>query len=112
MELSEKSNNAQLAREVEIALPVELSREEQVRLVREYCSSQFVSKGMIADFNLHDTGGGNPHAHISDNAPLLRKGFPGYPPFHAFCNYFLHATLRKCLFQNVHHILVCQHFRP
>lgn len=64
VELSEKSNNAQLAREVEIALPVELSREEQTRLVREYCSSQFVSKGMIADFNLHDTGGGNPHAHI------------------------------------------------
>ena len=65
VELSEKSNNAQLAREVEIALPVELSREEQTRLVREYCSSQFVSKGMIADFNLHDTGGGNPHAHTS-----------------------------------------------
>ena len=64
VELSEKSNNAQLAREVEIALPVELSGEEQTRLVREYCSSQFVSKGMIADFNLHDTGGGNPHAHI------------------------------------------------
>ena len=64
VELSEKSNNAQLAREVEIALPVELSREQQTRLVREYCSSQFVSKGMIADFNLHDTGGGNPHAHI------------------------------------------------
>ena len=64
VELSEKSNNAQLAREVEIALPVELSSEEQTRLVREYCSSQFVSKGMIADFNLHDTGGGNPHAHI------------------------------------------------
>lgn len=64
VELSEKSNNAQLAREVEIALPVELSREEQTRLVREYCFSQFVSKGMIADFNLHDTGGGNPHAHI------------------------------------------------
>ena len=64
VELSEKSNNAQLAREVEIALPVELSREEQTRLVREYCFSQFVSKGMIADFNLHDTGSGNPHAHI------------------------------------------------
>ena len=64
MEEAEKSNNAQLAREVEIALPVELSREEQIRLVREYCSSQFVSKGMCADFNIHDTGGGNPHAHI------------------------------------------------
>ena len=75
MELTGKSNNAQLAREVEIALPVELSREEQTRLVREYCSSQFVSKGMIADFNLHDTGGGNPHAHILlTMRPLDEKG--------------------------------------
>ena len=75
VELSEKSNNAQLAREVEIALPVELSREEQIRLVREYCSSQFVSKGMIADFNLHDTGSGNPHAHILlTMRPLDEKG--------------------------------------
>ena len=64
VELYEKAGNAQLAREVEIALPVELSREEQLRLVREYCSSQFVSKGMCADVCLHDTGGGNPHAHI------------------------------------------------
>ena len=75
VELSEKSNNAQLAREVEIALPVELSREEQTRLVREYCSSQFVSKGMIADFNLHATGGGNPHANILlTMRPLDEKG--------------------------------------
>ena len=75
VELSEKSNNAQLAREVEIALPAELSREEQTRLVREYCSSQFVSKGMIADFNLHDTGGGNPHAHILlTMRPMDEKG--------------------------------------
>ena len=75
VELSEKSNNAQLAREVEIALPVELSREEQTRLVREYCFSQFVSKGMIADFNLHDTGSGNPHAHILlTMRPLDEKG--------------------------------------
>ena len=64
VELYEKAGNAQLAREVEIALPIELSREEQLRLVREYCSSQFVSKGMCADFAIHDTGGGNPHAHI------------------------------------------------
>lgn len=75
VELSEKSNNAQLAREVEIALPVELSREEQTRLVRDYCSSQFVSKGMIADFNLHGTGSGNPHAHILlTMRPLDEKG--------------------------------------
>ena len=64
MEEIEKAGNSQLARELEVALPIELSREEQLRLVREYCSSQFVSKGMCADFNIHDTGSGNPHAHI------------------------------------------------
>lgn len=75
VELYEKSNNSQLAWEVEIALPVELSREEQTRLVREYCSSQFVSKGMCADFNIHDTGNGNPHAHILlTMRPLDEKG--------------------------------------
>ena len=75
VEQIEKSNNSQLAREIEIALPVELSREEQTRLVREYCSSQFVSKGMCADFNIHDTGSGNPHAHILlTMRPLDEKG--------------------------------------
>ena len=64
MEQIEKAGNSQLARELEVALPIELFREEQLRLVREYCSSQFVSKGMCADFNIHDTGSGNPHAHI------------------------------------------------
>lgn len=64
VEQIEKACNSQLARELEVALPIELSREEQVRLVRAYCSSQFVSRGMCADFNIHDTGSGNPHAHI------------------------------------------------
>ena len=64
VEQIEKTCNSQLARELEVALPIELSREEQVRLVRAYCSSQFVSRGMCADFNIHDTGSGNPHAHI------------------------------------------------
>ena len=64
VELYEKAGNAQLAREIDAALPIELSREEQIRLVREYCSSQFVSKGMCTDFALHDTDSGNPHCHI------------------------------------------------
>ena len=64
VEQIEKAGNSQLARELEVALPIELSREEQVRLVRAYCSSQFVSRGMCTDFNIHDTGSGNPHAHI------------------------------------------------
>ena len=64
MQAIEKAKNSQLCREVEVALPVELSREEQVRLVREYIQENFTSKGMCADWALHDKGDGNPHAHI------------------------------------------------
>ena len=64
VELYEKAGNAQFAREIDAALPIELSREEQIRLVREYCSSQFVSRGMCVDFAIHDTDNGNPHCHI------------------------------------------------
>ena len=60
----EKSRNAQLAREIEIALPVELNRKEQVSLVRDYAQNTFVSVGMCADVAVHDKGDGNPHAHI------------------------------------------------
>ena len=57
------------------ALPIELSREEQIRLVREYCSSQFVSKGMCVDFAIHDTNSGNPHCHIMlTMRPLDERG--------------------------------------
>ena len=75
VELHEKAGNAQLAREIDAALPIELSREEQLRLVREYCSSQFVSKGMCVDFAIHDTGKGNPHCHIMlTMRPLDERG--------------------------------------
>jgi ATP-dependent exoDNAse (exonuclease V) alpha subunit len=60
----EKSSNAQLAREVEVALPREFSRQEQIEVVQEYIQKNFVSKGMCADWALHDKGDGNPHAHI------------------------------------------------
>ncbi len=60
----EKSRKAQLAREINIALPAELPRKQQIELVREYCRDTFVSFGMCADFAIHDTGTGNPHAHI------------------------------------------------
>ncbi len=60
----EKSGNAQLAREVEVSLPRELDREQQIRLVRDYVEAGFVSAGMCADFSIHDRQDGNPHAHI------------------------------------------------
>ena len=60
----EKSSTAQLAREIEVALPVELSRAEQLALVRAFVKENFVDTGMCADFAIHDKGTGNPHAHI------------------------------------------------
>ena len=75
VELYEKTGNAQLAREIDAALPIELSREEQIRLVREYCSSQCVSRGMCVDFAIHDTDSGNPHCHIMlTMRPLDERG--------------------------------------
>jgi len=64
VEKIEKAKNAQLAREIELALPHELTREQSISLVREYVKAQFVNAGMCADFAIHDTGGGNPHAHV------------------------------------------------
>jgi len=60
----EIQKNAQLCREIEVSLPVELSREDQIRLVREYVKQNFTCSGMCADWALHDKGDGNPHAHI------------------------------------------------
>ena len=64
VEKIEKAKNAQLAREIEISLPRELTRAQSISLVREYVKRHFVAAGMCADVCLHDTGGGNPHAHI------------------------------------------------
>lgn len=64
VEQIEKSKNSQLAREIEIAIPRELSAEQQISLVREYVKDNFVSAGMCADFAIHDKEDGNPHAHI------------------------------------------------
>ncbi len=64
VEKVEKSSKAQLAREVEIAVPNELKREQQIELVQEYAKENFVKNGMVADIALHDKGDGNPHAHI------------------------------------------------
>ena len=64
VEMAEKSSDAQLAREIEIALPKELNREEQLKLIRAYVRDTFVKAGMCADFALHDKGDGNPHVHI------------------------------------------------
>jgi ATP-dependent exoDNAse (exonuclease V) alpha subunit len=64
VEKIEKAKNSQLAREIELALPKELSQEQNISLVRDYVQRNFVSAGMCADICLHNKNDGNPHAHI------------------------------------------------
>jgi hypothetical protein len=64
VEKIEKAKNAQLAREVEVSLPAELTREQNISFLRKYVQEQFVDKGMCADVCVHDSTDGNPHAHI------------------------------------------------
>ena len=63
-EAVEKQWNSQLARRVILAIPRELPTEQYADLLRDYCREFFVSKGMCADFAIHNKGDGNPHAHI------------------------------------------------
>ena len=64
VEKVETAKDSRLAREFVVALPIELSREEQIELLQEFIREQFVSDGMCADAAIHDTDGHNPHAHI------------------------------------------------
>lgn len=64
VEAVENQWNSQLARRIVLAFPVEVPKEQYLSMIKEFCQEQFVSKGMIADFAIHDKGDGNPHAHI------------------------------------------------
>lgn len=78
VELNEKASNAQLARNFIIALPKELSFEENKKLIIDFIQENFVSKGMIADLAIHDEsneGNKNIHAHIMTTIrPINEKG--------------------------------------
>ncbi len=64
VEKIEKRKDAQLAREINVALPVELTPAQQCDLIREYVEENMVSRGMIADVVIHRDHLENPHAHI------------------------------------------------
>lgn len=68
VEAAEKRKDAQLAREVELALPHELADADAIELARAFVQEAFVAAGMIADLNLHKPvdakGQAKPHAHV------------------------------------------------
>ena len=71
----EKRADAQLARELIIALPEELTWAENIALVREFVRDNLTSNGMVADWVFHDKDG-NPHIHFMTTLrPLAEAGF-------------------------------------
>ena len=64
VDASETKATAQTARRIIMALPKELTQEQNIELIRNYCQTSFVDRGMIADFAVHDDNEGNPHAHV------------------------------------------------
>ena len=68
VEAFEVRKDAQLAREVEFALPRELTQAQGIELARDFVQSEFVDRGMIADLNVHrdigEDGMPKPHAHV------------------------------------------------
>ena len=68
VEAFEVRKDAQLAREVEFAIPREMSEEQGISLARDFAQSEFVDQGMIADLNVHwdfaEDGNPKPHAHV------------------------------------------------
>ncbi|MGX5805805.1 Ti-type conjugative transfer relaxase TraA [Bradyrhizobium sp. Arg314] len=68
VEALEVRKDAQLAREVEFALPRELSQAQGIELARDFVQAEFVSRGMVADLNVHwdrsEDGSPKPHAHV------------------------------------------------
>ncbi len=64
VEATERRHDAQLTRELNVALPVELDREQQQEALWDYVAEHFADRGMIADVALHHGDPANPHAHI------------------------------------------------
>lgn len=68
VEQAEARKNSQVAREIRVALPAELTHTQRALLVRDFCQREFVDRGMVADIALHAPGregdDRNHHAHI------------------------------------------------
>jgi len=81
IERVEKRKDSQLAREFIASLPRGLTREQQIELAREWCRSEFASKGLVADLAIHKSKNGlNPHAHVLVTLrPVAGDGFGKKP---------------------------------
>lgn len=78
-ELAEKRCDAQVCKDIVLALPKELDLVQQIELARRFAQTHFVDQGIPADIAIHDHHDGNPHAHILITTRRLEKtGFSKY----------------------------------
>ena len=76
VEQAERRVDAQVAREIRVAIPRELRPEDGRALVRDYAQRSFVDRGMVADIAFHGGESKNPHAHIMlTTRTLTPEGF-------------------------------------
>lgn len=74
VEAFEKRNDAQLAKEFIVALPVELTSDQNIALVQQFVSEQVLARGQVADWVFHNDPG-NPHIHLMTTLrPLTQDG--------------------------------------
>lgn len=64
VESAERRKDAQLCREIDAAIPVELDEHQRIEAVRQFVEAEMVSRGMVADVAFHDFDNDNPHCHI------------------------------------------------
>lgn len=64
VEKVEKRKDAQLCREINVALPKEFTPRRQMEELKDFCQREFVNHGMVADIAIHRDNPNNPHAHI------------------------------------------------
>ena len=75
VERKDRRANSRYAKEFNVALPVELSEDEQKELLTKYVQENFVDEGMVADVAIHRDHPDNPHAHVMlTNRPFNPDG--------------------------------------
>ncbi|KTE25554.1 MULTISPECIES: Ti-type conjugative transfer relaxase TraA [unclassified Sphingopyxis] len=87
VEAAELRKDAQLAREIEFAIPREMTEEQGIELARDFVAREFVERGMIADLNVHwdivADGLAKPHAHVMLTMREIKIGEDGSAEFGA-----------------------------
>ncbi|MFZ5667002.1 MAG: Ti-type conjugative transfer relaxase TraA [Pseudomonadota bacterium] len=87
VEAAELRKDAQLAREIEFALPRELTQQQAIELARDFVQAEFVDRGMVADLNVHwdigEDGEAKPHAHVMLTTRAVEVGDDGSVSFGA-----------------------------